>query len=829
MIRLTHAILVICLLPIDSSRGGDANTNLDSLVSLVQQDSLYSYTQTLEAFNARPICENLEAQSWIYDKLESFGFDSVFIDSFSLGVHGCQDLGIWPGNVIAVKTGTTHPHHQIVVGAHFDTDPESPGADENGSGTAGVLEIARLLSSMDSRMSLVFALFDGGDWGQLGAWRYASEVARRSDSVILMLNLDGIGGDSNDNRVRLGCGEDSTYALLWEYLAGSLDGINLSGYLSGGIDPSGHFPFLYRGFRAVLVKAYYASPIGGTPGDSTVYMDFDYMTRVVKATLATIGSVVETYDLPAGLHVEFPDGVPELTLPGLPRTFSMKLVAYGGGAVIPGSGRLHYRLPLGHMLSVPLNELGDNVFEITLPAFSLYDRVSFYVSADEAVAGTIRFDDHGEFFEAVCAMRVDTAMHDDSEYDLSWHHFDYAEEGLWQNGFPAKGYLPGLHMPPCDVYGNGRAWLTGYTPPEDVDNGYVVLRSNKIDLSGGEAAIEYYRWFVNSNTPGTGEDVLEVHLSNDDAATWTLVKTVGPVNEASGGWYRDVVWVSDYVVPADRMRLRVTAYDLGSDSPVEAAIDHVTYVVYSADSSGPQIVTGDLPDWTVSRPYSERLEASGGVGTLVWTDRDSALAGTGLGLSSSGVLSGVPSATGEIAFTAQVVDEFDNMDSSAYAFIINPPVSIATASLPAAEYGSTYSFQLAHDGGTGSITWSYTGIDLGLHGLSFDSEGLLFGTPLDTGTLTFTVQATDEAGASDEAQLTLPIKARCGDVDLSGSGPDVSDLTYLVNYLFGGGPAPPVPEAANVDSDNGVTVADLTYLVDYLFMGGPDPDCRPVP
>ncbi|MFH1374987.1 MAG: dockerin type I repeat-containing protein [bacterium] len=61
-----------------------------------------------------------------------------------------------------------------------------------------------------------------------------------------------------------------------------------------------------------------------------------------------------------------------------------------------------------------------------------------------------------------------------------------------------------------------------------------------------------------------------------------------------------------------------------------------------------------------------------------------------------------------------------------------------------------------------------------------------------------------------------------GDVDNTGSI-DVGDLTYLVAYLFQGGPPPPCEDEGDVDGTGSIDVGDLTYLVAYLFQGGPPP------
>ncbi len=74
--------------------------------------------------------------------------------------------------------------------------------------------------------------------------------------------------------------------------------------------------------------------------------------------------------------------------------------------------------------------------------------------------------------------------------------------------------------------------------------------------------------------------------------------------------------------------------------------------------------------------------------------------------------------------------------------------------------------------------------------------------------------------------LTVTTGWLCGDIDGNGSGPDIGDLVYLVDYMFNGGAAPPNPGSADVDGSGGaIDIADLVYLVDYMFNSGPAPGC----
>ncbi len=123
------------------------------------------------------------------------------------------------------------------------------------------------------------------------------------------------------------------------------------------------------------------------------------------------------------------------------------------------------------------------------------------------------------------------------------------------------------------------------------------------------------------------------------------------------------------------------------------------------------------------------------------------------------------------------------------------------------------------------------------------TSGALAGGAADTLPVKFTTvdldsglyQANIVVSTNDPANPTMTIPASltvtlepqyiCGDVSGNGEGPNVEDLTYLVAFLFQGGPPPPIPAAADMDGSGEILVDDLTYLVSYLFQGGPAPVC----
>jgi len=268
--------------------------DLLGLIDHVSQDSVWTYLHVLQAFDGRVAgtSGNYAARNWLRDQFLSYGYTNVTLESFWAYVYNGTKQCF---NVVARKTGTEFPDRQIVVGAHFDAVPGSPGADDNGTGSVGVLEIARALADVDTKMSFVFILFDSEEQGLNGAWNYANAAASRGDNIVCMLNMDMIGNLPNNYYADVKYGPDYAYAELWAALSDSL--VNITGYMAGSASNSDHHAFVQNGYDVLFAAEHEFSGVYHTPRDSTTYVNFNYCTRMIKATLAA-GYTINLSPLP---------------------------------------------------------------------------------------------------------------------------------------------------------------------------------------------------------------------------------------------------------------------------------------------------------------------------------------------------------------------------------------------------------------------------------------------------------------------------------------------------------------------------------------------------
>ena len=275
----------------ESSKSLDIS--LDSVASLIRQDSIVSYMYRLVAFGNRisGVDSVYAARDWLHNKYLEMGYDSVYDQRFYADVY----TGNKPCyNVVAVKPGTLFPDLHIVIGAHYDAVPTSPGADDNGTGTVGVLEMARIFKDIPTAVTMVFVNFDAEEWGLFGSWDYAARAAQSGQTIVTMFNMDMIGHWENNSEAYLYHGDDYLFAQEWIDHAYPLVGIN--GYLAGESGSSDHYPFIQNGYSATFLHEYWFSTVYHSPGDNIDNLNFDYCTRMIKASAATLYAIAQDDD-----------------------------------------------------------------------------------------------------------------------------------------------------------------------------------------------------------------------------------------------------------------------------------------------------------------------------------------------------------------------------------------------------------------------------------------------------------------------------------------------------------------------------------------------------
>ncbi|MEM0076857.1 MAG: M28 family peptidase [Thermoproteota archaeon] len=97
-------------------------------------------------------------------------------------------------NIIFEKEGSIYPDEVIVVGAHYDSVYNAPGIIDNAGGTALLMEIAKIISKLDTKRTIRFILFSGEELGLRGSINYCNNHKEELEKVKLMINLDVNGG-----------------------------------------------------------------------------------------------------------------------------------------------------------------------------------------------------------------------------------------------------------------------------------------------------------------------------------------------------------------------------------------------------------------------------------------------------------------------------------------------------------------------------------------------------------------------------------------------------------------------------------------------------------
>ena len=322
---------------------GTINPAVQRIVDGISTERIAAIEKELESFETRNIFSDPDnptrgvgaARRWIFEQLKSYSPRlEVSFDSYRVKKQKRVFRDVELVNVVAVLPGTLNKERQFIVSGHYDslnlvrkppsTDPaaagdppeidseksaskpHAPGVTDDASGTAAVLEMARVMSQYEFEKTIVFIAFAGEEEGLVGSTLYAAKAHRENRVIDAVLNNDIIGSEAAGNgllenssvRVFSEHPNDSPSRQLARYIkevgeryvpAMKVDLIFRNDRFGRGGD---HTPFNYEGYAAVRFTApaeNYANQ--HTDTDTFANTSPAYAMRVTRINTAALASL----------------------------------------------------------------------------------------------------------------------------------------------------------------------------------------------------------------------------------------------------------------------------------------------------------------------------------------------------------------------------------------------------------------------------------------------------------------------------------------------------------------------------------------------------------
>jgi hypothetical protein len=224
-------------------------------------------------------------------------------------------------NLVATLTGAGRPQQVVVIGAHYDTAEEAPGADDNASGVAGVLELARIFAGTPQARTVRFVFFPNEEppsfpTAAMGSRHYATAARKSNEQIVAMFSIESIGYyDTEKGSQRYPFPLNLAYPDVGDFI-GFVSNLKSRPLLhraigafrahatfptQGAAAPSwvpgvwwsDHWSFWREGYAAIMITdtAPYRYPFYHTPQDTPDKLDYDRMARVVDGLRHVVRAV----------------------------------------------------------------------------------------------------------------------------------------------------------------------------------------------------------------------------------------------------------------------------------------------------------------------------------------------------------------------------------------------------------------------------------------------------------------------------------------------------------------------------------------------------------
>jgi len=285
---------------------GPAISNLIAEVSL---ERLRANILALQNFKTRyastPQCE--AAGGFILNKFRQTGVTAE-TDPFGFETHYKSK------NIVAVIPGKVVPKKIVLACAHYDsysTNPlvSAPGADDNASGTAAILELAQVLADEEFDFSIVLLCVSAEEWGLYGSAHYARQARSDGSQIMAVVNLDMIAYPGDRQRVLDVIGNRQSEWLADRFIAIAQPYISLR--LTKMINPSltwsDHSSFWDQGYSALCGIEDSDNPYYHRSSDTLDTLDLSFAAEVVKASLAVVADLarpLHALQAPTGLKAQ---------------------------------------------------------------------------------------------------------------------------------------------------------------------------------------------------------------------------------------------------------------------------------------------------------------------------------------------------------------------------------------------------------------------------------------------------------------------------------------------------------------------------------------------
>jgi hypothetical protein len=293
-------LLVFAVRPVFAQ---DYDPFIQSVVEQVSYDTLQAKLLTLESFGRKEITDpalGLTAE-WLIANYTAYGYTDIQTDPFTL-------FGNPTYNIIVTRQGTMFPDEYLIIDGHYDTKT-GPGVNDNGSGVAIILEIARLLKDVPVKYSIKFINFSAEEYGMVGSSHYVDNVViPQNMNIRLVYNIDEVGGVAGMVNDVVVCERDqaspeSNNEESWAFtdtlavLAEMYSDLNTTISYAYGSD---YVPFQANGEIITGIFEDNYSPYAHTLNDNFAHLDMNYVFEMAKTSVAAGMYFAGAYDTGTG-------------------------------------------------------------------------------------------------------------------------------------------------------------------------------------------------------------------------------------------------------------------------------------------------------------------------------------------------------------------------------------------------------------------------------------------------------------------------------------------------------------------------------------------------